>query len=114
MSDDPKDVIEFAIRSAFLYYPKEDDPDWRSPHWIKPKECAFGHGRDTRITGQGVPNREELIRPPGEEKISIGTHYQSVANCARFIAATLIYINPNASPSKSLEAARLSVRVLNS
>jgi len=30
MSDDPKDVIEFAIRSAFLYYPKEDDPDWRS------------------------------------------------------------------------------------
>ena len=40
MSDDPKDVIEFAIRSAFLYYPKEDDPDWRSPHWIKPEECA--------------------------------------------------------------------------
>jgi hypothetical protein len=40
MSDDPKDVIEFAIRSAFLCYPKEDDPDWRSPHWIKPKECA--------------------------------------------------------------------------
>ena len=40
MSDDPKDVIEFAIRSAFDSYPKEDDPDWRSPHWIKPKECA--------------------------------------------------------------------------
>jgi hypothetical protein len=40
MSDDPKDVIEFAIRSAFLIYPKEDDPDWRSPDWIKPKECA--------------------------------------------------------------------------
>jgi hypothetical protein len=33
-------VIEFAIRSAFDSYPKEDDPDWRSPHWIKPKECA--------------------------------------------------------------------------
>ena len=40
MSDDPKDVIEFAIRSAFLCYPKEDDPDWKSPHWIKPKECS--------------------------------------------------------------------------
>jgi hypothetical protein len=40
MWDDPKDVIEFAIRSAFLSYPKEDDPDWRSPDWIKPKECA--------------------------------------------------------------------------
>jgi hypothetical protein len=38
MSDDPKDVIELAIRSAFDSYPKEDDPDWRSPHW--PKECT--------------------------------------------------------------------------
>jgi hypothetical protein len=25
MWDDPKDVIEFAIRSAFHSYPKEDD-----------------------------------------------------------------------------------------
>jgi hypothetical protein len=40
MSDDPKDVIEFAIRSAFDSYPKEDDPDWKLPDWIKPKECA--------------------------------------------------------------------------
>jgi hypothetical protein len=39
MSDDPKDVIEFAIRSTFDSYPKEDDPDWK-PGWIKPKECA--------------------------------------------------------------------------
>ena len=30
MWDDPKDVIEFAIRSAFHSYPKEDDPEWRS------------------------------------------------------------------------------------
>jgi hypothetical protein len=61
MSDDPKDVIEFAIRSAFLNYPKEDDPNWRSPHWIEPKECAhFGNGRHTRIAGQGIPDREEL------------------------------------------------------
>jgi hypothetical protein len=40
MSDDPKNVIEFAIRSAFDSYPNEDDPDWRSPHWIKPNECV--------------------------------------------------------------------------
>ena len=41
MSEDPKDTIEFAIRSAFVSYPKEDDPDWRSPHWITGKECAY-------------------------------------------------------------------------
>ena len=40
MFDDPKDVIEFAIRSAFLNYPKEDDPNWRSPHWIEPQQCT--------------------------------------------------------------------------
>jgi hypothetical protein len=40
MSDDLTDVIEAAIRSAFVSYPKEDDPDWRSPSWIMPKECA--------------------------------------------------------------------------
>lgn len=40
MWDDPKDVIELAIRSAFRSYPKEDDADWRSPDWITPKECA--------------------------------------------------------------------------
>jgi hypothetical protein len=40
MPDDPIDVIEAAIRTAFVMYPKEDDPDWRSPSWIKPDECA--------------------------------------------------------------------------
>ena len=40
MSDDPTDVIETAIRLAFDSYPKEDDPDWRSRHWITPKECS--------------------------------------------------------------------------
>ena len=40
MPDDPKDVIEAAIRSAFDSYPKEDDPDWRSGHWITSKECS--------------------------------------------------------------------------
>jgi hypothetical protein len=38
MSDNPVDVA--AIRSAFTSYPKEDDPDCRSPRWIKPEECA--------------------------------------------------------------------------
>jgi hypothetical protein len=40
MADDPKDVVEPAIRSAFVNYPREDDPDWRSPSWIMPEECA--------------------------------------------------------------------------
>jgi hypothetical protein len=38
MWDDPKDVIELAIRSAF---DREDHPEWKSPDWIKPKECAL-------------------------------------------------------------------------
>jgi hypothetical protein len=29
-----------AVRSAFESYPKEGDPDWRSPSWIMPEECA--------------------------------------------------------------------------
>jgi hypothetical protein len=60
MSNDPQDVIEFAIRSAFVGYPKEDDPDWRSPHWIKPEECThLAKLIITRIAGEGVSNREE-------------------------------------------------------
>jgi hypothetical protein len=39
MPNDPTDVIQAAIRSAFVAYPKEDDPDWRSPSWIKVEEC---------------------------------------------------------------------------
>ena len=37
---DPADVITAAIQSAFESYPKEGDPDWRSPSWIMPQECA--------------------------------------------------------------------------
>ncbi|MGV7213338.1 hypothetical protein [Bradyrhizobium sp. UFLA05-112] len=37
---DPAEVIQAAIRSAFVSYPKEDDPDWRSPSWIRPAECS--------------------------------------------------------------------------
>jgi hypothetical protein len=40
MSDDPTEVIKTAIHSAFVGYPKEDDPDSRSPSWIKPQECT--------------------------------------------------------------------------
>ncbi len=29
-----------AIHSAFDSYPKEGDPEWRSPNWIMPEECA--------------------------------------------------------------------------
>ena len=36
----PTDVIMQAIRSAFESYPKEGDPEWRSPSWIMPDECA--------------------------------------------------------------------------
>jgi hypothetical protein len=39
MWDDPKDVIEAAIRSAFVSYPKNDDLDGRM-YWIAPKDCS--------------------------------------------------------------------------
>jgi hypothetical protein len=29
-----------AIHLAFVSYPKESDPDWRSPSWIMPEEGA--------------------------------------------------------------------------
>jgi hypothetical protein len=37
---DPADAIMAAIHSAFDSYPKEGDPEWRSPNWIMPEECA--------------------------------------------------------------------------
>jgi hypothetical protein len=39
MMTDPRDVIYAAIHSAFVKYPKEDDPTW-SEHWIQPEESA--------------------------------------------------------------------------
>jgi len=39
MWDNPKDVIEAAICSAFVSYPKDDGPDGRM-YWIAPKECS--------------------------------------------------------------------------
>ena len=37
---DPTDAILDAIKSAFETHPREGDPDWRSPAWIMPEECA--------------------------------------------------------------------------
>ena len=36
---DPRDVIHAAIHSAFVKYPKEDDPASHD-HWIQPEEAA--------------------------------------------------------------------------
>jgi hypothetical protein len=40
MSNAPDGVIMAAIHTAFESYPNEADPDWRSPSWILPGECA--------------------------------------------------------------------------
>ncbi len=40
MSNAADAVIMAAIRAAFESYPKEGDPDWRSPSWIMPEECS--------------------------------------------------------------------------
>ena len=36
---DPRDVIYAAIHSAFVKYPKEDDPASHD-HWIQPEEAT--------------------------------------------------------------------------
>jgi hypothetical protein len=43
MLDDPKDVIEAAIRSAFVSHPKDDDRDGRMC-WIAPKCSQLAMG----------------------------------------------------------------------
>ncbi len=40
MSNPADAVIMAAIHSALESFPKEGDPDWRSPSWIMPEECA--------------------------------------------------------------------------
>ena len=40
MSNIADAVIMAAIQTAFETYPREGDPDWRSPSWIMPEECA--------------------------------------------------------------------------
>jgi hypothetical protein len=62
---DPSDVIMAAIHSAFDSYPKEGDPEWRSPNWIMPEECA--HLTKMIIAGigrSGLPDREEANLTP--------------------------------------------------
>jgi hypothetical protein len=39
MTEDPAEIIKAAIYSAFVKYPREDDPHW-SNSWIRPEECA--------------------------------------------------------------------------
>jgi hypothetical protein len=36
---DPRDIIYAAIHSAFVKYPREDDPASHD-HWIQPEESA--------------------------------------------------------------------------
>jgi hypothetical protein len=60
------DAIMSAIRSAFDSYPKEGDPEWRSPNWIMPEDMrAFDQCDTTRIGSSGLPDREEAkLIPP--------------------------------------------------
>jgi hypothetical protein len=39
MWDDPKDLIEAAIRSSFVSHPKDDGSDGRM-YWTAPKQCS--------------------------------------------------------------------------
>jgi len=50
---DPASAIADAIKSAFETHPREGDPDWRSPSWIMPEECAHL----TRAILQGLEAR---------------------------------------------------------
>ena len=64
MPDDPKDTIEFAIRSAFISYPKEDDPDWKPALDHREGMRIFGDGHHTGIASQGISDREEIVLTP--------------------------------------------------
>jgi hypothetical protein len=64
MSDDPKDVIEFAIRSAFDSYPKEDDPNWKPGLDQAEGMRAPGFGRNRRIISTaGLTRSKARYRP---------------------------------------------------
>jgi hypothetical protein len=63
---DPADVIMAAIRSAFVSYPKEGDPDWRSPSWIMPEECAHLTGviiRELQAGGFEIVRKQATAKP---------------------------------------------------
>jgi hypothetical protein len=59
----PADAIAAAIRSAFETYPKEGDPDWRSPSWIMPEECA--HLTKTILQELEAQGFEIVMKPTG-------------------------------------------------
>jgi len=48
MPDTADAIIMAAIHTAFEGYPNEGDPDWRSPSWILPEECAHLSAAITR------------------------------------------------------------------
>ena len=63
---DPADIVAAAIRSAFVSYPKEDDPDWRSPNWIKPEECAHLIKmimQHLKASGNSIPRQADVAGP---------------------------------------------------
>jgi hypothetical protein len=60
------DVIMQAIRSAFQSYPKEGDPDWRSPNWIMPEECAH---LTSAIIRELEANGFEIVKKQSDAKL---------------------------------------------
>jgi hypothetical protein len=63
---DPAEVIMAAIRSAFVTYPKEGDPDWRSPSWIMPEECAHLASviiRELQAGGFEIVQKQAVAKP---------------------------------------------------
>ena len=74
---DPAEIIKAAIRSAFVSYPREDDPDWRSC-WIKAEECSHlaavivreleANGRPDMLPLDGTtPHRKRTALATGTE-----------------------------------------------
>lgn len=61
MSNAADAVIMNAIHTAFESYPKEGDPDWRSPSWIMPDECAHLTRAHSSVGWRWLPNRAETI-----------------------------------------------------
>ncbi len=69
MSENAIDAIEAAIRLAFVSYPREDDPDWRNPHWIKPEECAhLAQGILIELQTRGF----EIVKKQGRGSVGDG------------------------------------------
>ena len=56
---DPRDVIYAAIHSAFVKYPREDDP---SSDWIQPKEAAH---LTKVVLAELEANGFQIVKKPG-------------------------------------------------